>query len=83
MLEELIRGHGHECIFLPKFHCKLNPIEMVSMLLQFILHMLNIAILQSIGGGAHQQTHPHLSRPGQLWAESQDLQNPPARYPTG
>ena len=26
---------------------------MVSMLLQFILHMLNIAILQSIGGGAN------------------------------
>lgn len=21
---------GHECLFLPKFHCKLNPIEMVS-----------------------------------------------------
>jgi len=29
MLETLIRKSGHECIFLPKFHCKLNPIEMV------------------------------------------------------
>jgi hypothetical protein len=29
MLEELITGAGHLCIFLPKFHCKLNPIEMV------------------------------------------------------
>ena len=33
MLEELIRSRGHECIFLPKFHCELNPIEMVSILL--------------------------------------------------
>jgi hypothetical protein len=30
MIETLIKGAGHECIFLPKFHCKLNPIEMVS-----------------------------------------------------
>ena len=30
MLEALIRKAGHECIFLPKFHCELNPIEMVS-----------------------------------------------------
>jgi hypothetical protein len=30
MLEELIQGAGHYCIFLPKFHCELNPIEMVS-----------------------------------------------------
>jgi hypothetical protein len=28
MLEVLIRKAGHECIFLPKFHCKPNPIEM-------------------------------------------------------
>lgn len=29
MLEQLIKDVGHECIFLPKFHCELNPIEMV------------------------------------------------------
>lgn len=28
MLETLITGAGHLCIFLPKFHCELNPIEM-------------------------------------------------------
>ena len=26
-LEETIRASGHECIFLPKYHCELNPIE--------------------------------------------------------
>ena len=31
MLETVIRREaGHLCIFLPKFHCELNPIEMVS-----------------------------------------------------
>lgn len=29
MLEKIIHDAGHECIFLPKFHCELNPIEMV------------------------------------------------------
>ena len=29
MLEHLIVQAGHHCIFLPKFHCELNPIEMV------------------------------------------------------
>jgi hypothetical protein len=29
MLETLIKDAGHECLFLPKFHCELNPIEMV------------------------------------------------------
>ena len=24
----LIKERGHKCIFLPKFHCELNPIEM-------------------------------------------------------
>ena len=29
MLEKVITDTGHLCIFLPKFHCELNPIEMV------------------------------------------------------
>ncbi|KAF9503576.1 hypothetical protein BS47DRAFT_1374469 [Hydnum rufescens UP504] len=28
MLEDLISKAGHLCMFLPKFHCELNPIEM-------------------------------------------------------
>ncbi|KIO01803.1 hypothetical protein M404DRAFT_149155 [Pisolithus tinctorius Marx 270] len=28
MLEKLIEDAGHICLFLPKFHCELNPIEM-------------------------------------------------------
>lgn len=30
MIETLMKEAGHLCIFLPKFHCELNPIEMVS-----------------------------------------------------
>ncbi|KIJ94306.1 hypothetical protein K443DRAFT_57693, partial [Laccaria amethystina LaAM-08-1] len=30
VLETMIWEAGHECIFLPKVHCELNPIEMVS-----------------------------------------------------
>jgi hypothetical protein len=30
MLETVIDEAGHLCMFLPKFHCELNPIEMVS-----------------------------------------------------
>jgi hypothetical protein len=30
MLKTLIKKTGHLCIFLLKFHCELNPIEMVS-----------------------------------------------------
>ena len=29
MIQHLIEGQGHICLFLPKFHCKLNLIEMV------------------------------------------------------
>jgi transposase len=28
-LQVLIEKRGHICLFLPKFHCELNPIEMV------------------------------------------------------
>jgi hypothetical protein len=29
LLKEKIRARSHICVFLPKFHCELNPIEMV------------------------------------------------------
>jgi len=29
LLQQKLETKGHKCIFLPKFHCKLNPIEMV------------------------------------------------------
>ena len=28
IIAQLIEDRGHKCIFLPKFHCELNPIEM-------------------------------------------------------
>src|SRR6266850_1709021 len=32
LLEQKIIAKGHICTFLPKFHCELNPIEMVCLL---------------------------------------------------
>ncbi|PLW07722.1 hypothetical protein PCANC_24726 [Puccinia coronata f. sp. avenae] len=28
LLQTLIEDAGHACLFLPKFHCKLNPIKL-------------------------------------------------------
>jgi hypothetical protein len=28
LLEQIIEDAGHVCLFLPKFHCKMNPIEL-------------------------------------------------------
>lgn len=44
LLEKTLNDHGHLCMFLPKFHCKLNPIEMVcifSSKVQLILFRLH------------------------------------------
>ena len=35
LLEQKIKAKGHQCIFLPKFHYKLNPIEMVYLFYSF------------------------------------------------
>ena len=51
MLEELIHNTGHECLFLPKFHCELNPIEMVHSL-SFIFVYFSYLVFYSTGGGA-------------------------------
>ena len=29
LIQKYVEGQGHICVFLPKFHCELNPIEMV------------------------------------------------------
>ena len=39
-LEILIKDAGHRCIFLQKFHCKLNPIEMVCLFMYSILKFI-------------------------------------------
>ncbi len=49
MLETLITEKGHVCIFLPKFHCELNPIEMVSL----FINLNSSTNFVSIGAGAN------------------------------
>jgi hypothetical protein len=49
MLKIVIKEAGHECIFLPKFHCELNPIEMVSF--QFSSMDTSISWICSTGVG--------------------------------
>ena len=55
MLETVIQEAGHKCIFLPKFHCELNPIEMVSSLYllrhSLIYYILSLSTVLSIGDG--------------------------------
>jgi len=50
MLKTLIKEAGHECIFLPKFHCELNPDEMV-VSLAIYLCMIHSDSVYSTGGG--------------------------------
>lgn len=52
MLETFIHSRGHECIFLPKFHCELNPIEMVSST-QLFNSIHNTYQIYSTGGGVN------------------------------
>ena len=51
-LEQMIVARGHLCMFLPKFHCELNPIEMVNYIFFITVssHSNGLALL-SIGGG--------------------------------
>ena len=44
MLETYIHSRGHECIFLPKFHCELNPIEMVCTIHSKSKHVIQVQI---------------------------------------
>jgi hypothetical protein len=51
-IEKMITGRGHLYIFLPKFHCELNPIEMVSS--YFFLSLCDSQSLQYWGWCKHQ-----------------------------
>jgi hypothetical protein len=55
MLEDLITKAGHYCLFLPKFHCELNPIEMASSRLDLSVSSCAESHL-SIGDGANTGT---------------------------
>ena len=39
-IQQTIEDAGHLCIFLPKFHCELNPIEMVGLVSRSLCYSL-------------------------------------------
>jgi len=63
MLETLIKEAGHECIFLPKFHCELNPIEMVC---EFQLHLQLLTLKYSTGAGLSTATVKFKRKPSKI-----------------
>jgi hypothetical protein len=70
-LEQVIIDAGHLCLFLPKFHCELNPIEMVCSLFLSFHSLCSITYLTgSTGAGPNTVTdkfrRQHLNRQRQL-----------------
>jgi hypothetical protein len=53
LLEQKIKARGHMCVFLPKFHYELNPIEMVNLL---FISIKSIKTIYSTGAGASGTT---------------------------
>jgi hypothetical protein len=52
MLQQLIESRGHVCLFLPKFHCELNPSEMVWGYAKYrksAIYIIDTAIDESLG----------------------------------
>jgi hypothetical protein len=56
LLEQRIKARNHLCIFLPKFHCELNPIEMVGPFHSVISYKNNLLISNSTGDGVNTST---------------------------
>ena len=54
LLEQKMKAKGHLCIFLPKFHCELNPIEMVGLF--YLLLYFPVSNVYSTGVGVNTGT---------------------------
>lgn len=64
-VEEMITERGHLCIFLPKFHCELNPIEMVCfyfILLHLFLNLYSTGVGANTGTGNITRKHFQMQR---------------------
>jgi hypothetical protein len=60
LLQETIEESGHICLFIPKFHCELNPIELFwsyikqckyILFSRFVFPFVNLDIFQPVGNG--------------------------------
>lgn len=57
-LETVIEEAGHECIFLPKFYCKLNSIKMASLFFINIIYLMGLQYWRWVKYHYHQVPKP-------------------------
>ena len=79
MIQHYVEGWSHVCIFLPKFHCKLNTIEMlwgfmkysesISLLIHISFPLIDICnrIPQIFGRKVHNCTKTCATVPWHVW----------------
>ena len=59
MLESFIKEKGHLCLFLPKFHCEPNPIEMVkSIIIVWKSTILTVSYVVLVGANTATENIP-------------------------
>jgi hypothetical protein len=56
-IQHYLEGRGHVCLFYPKFHCEINPIEMLWGYMKYcVSHVLELALILTCSEGFHAVT---------------------------